>query len=84
MVGAIALGTGIGWIEEKILNTWKADEYVDFTFSLCLAIVGYIIADQFLHVSGVVTTLFTAMLIITKHKEISTGARKQFHKYWTT
>jgi len=22
------------------------------------------------------------MLIITKHKEISTGARKQFHKYW--
>jgi len=82
MVGAIALGTGIGWIEGKILNTWKADAYVDFTFSLCLAIGGYIIADQFLHVSGVVTTLFTAMLIITKHKEISTGARKQFHKYW--
>jgi len=26
--------------------------------------------------------LFTAMLIITKHREISTGVRKQFHKYW--
>ena len=37
MVGAIALGTGIGWIEGKILNTWKADEYVDFTFSLGLS-----------------------------------------------
>ena len=82
MVGAIALGTGIGWIGGKILNKWKADEYVDFTFSLGLAIGGYIIADHFLHISGVVTTLFTAMLIITKHKEISTGARKQFHKYW--
>jgi len=82
MVGAIALGTGIGWIGGKILNKWKADEYVDFTFSLGLAIGGYIIADHFLHVSGVVTTLFTAMLIITKHKEISTGVRKQFHKYW--
>ena len=82
MVGAIALGTGIGWIGGKILNKWKADEYIDFTFSLGLAIGGYIIADHYLHVSGVVTTLFTAILIITKHREISTGVRKQFHKYW--
>jgi CPA1 family monovalent cation:H+ antiporter len=82
MVGAIALGTGIGWIGGKILNKWKADEYVDFTFSVGLAIGGYIVADHFLHVSGVVTTLFTAMLIITKHREISTGVRKLFHKYW--
>jgi monovalent cation:H+ antiporter, CPA1 family len=56
MVGAIALGTGIGWIGGKILNNWKADEYIDFTFSLGLAIGGYIVADHFLHVSGVVTT----------------------------
>lgn len=82
MVGAIALGTGIGWIGGKILNKWKADEYIDFTFSLGLAIGGYVIADHYLHVSGVVTTLFTAMLIITKHREISSGVRKQFHKYW--
>jgi len=82
MVGAIALGTGIGWIGGKILNKWKADEYVDFTFSLGLAVGGYIIADHFLHISGVVTTLFIVVVIITKHKDISTGARKQFHKYW--
>jgi CPA1 family monovalent cation:H+ antiporter len=55
---------------------------VDFTFSLGLAISGYIVADYFLHVSGVVTTLFTAMLIITKHKEISRGIRERFHEYW--
>ena len=82
MVGAIALGTGIGWIGGIILNKWKADEYIDFTFSLGLAIGGYIIADHYLHVSGVVTTLFTAILIITKHREISNGVRKQFQKYW--
>jgi len=40
MLGAIALGTGIGWIGGIILNKWKADEYVDFTFSLGLAIGG--------------------------------------------
>jgi CPA1 family monovalent cation:H+ antiporter len=82
MVGAIAFGTGLGWIGGKILNKWKADEYVDFTFSLGLAIGGYIVADHYLHVSGVVTTLFTAILIVTTHKEISTGVRKLFHKYW--
>jgi monovalent cation:H+ antiporter, CPA1 family len=82
MVGAIALGTAIGWIGGKILDKWKADEFVDFTFSLGLGIGGYIIADHFLHISGVVTTLFTAILIVTKHKEISRGVGKLFHKYW--
>jgi monovalent cation:H+ antiporter, CPA1 family len=82
MLGAIAFGTGLGWIGGKILNKWKADEYVDFTFSVGLAIAGYIVADHYLHVSGVVTTLFTAILMVTMHKEISTGVRKLFHKYW--
>ena len=82
MVGAIAFGTVLGWIGGKILNKWKADEYVDFTFSLGLAIAGYIVADHYLHVSGVVTTLFTAILLVTTHKEISTGIRRLFHKYW--
>jgi monovalent cation:H+ antiporter, CPA1 family len=82
LVGAIALGIGIGWVGGKLLDKWKSDEYVDFTFSLGLAIGGYIIADHLLHVSGVVTTLFFAMFFVTKHKEISTGVRKSFHKYW--
>jgi CPA1 family monovalent cation:H+ antiporter len=82
MLGAIALGTALGWVGGKVLDKWKADEYVDFTFSLGLAIGGYIVADHFLHVSGVVTTLFIAMLIVTVRKEISKGVRKLFHKYW--
>jgi CPA1 family monovalent cation:H+ antiporter len=82
MVGAIAFGTALGWIGGRILNKWKADEYVDFTFSLGLAIGGFIVADHFLHISPIVTTLFTAMFLVTQHKEISTGFRKLFHKYW--
>jgi monovalent cation:H+ antiporter, CPA1 family len=49
MVGAIALGTAIGWVGGKVLDKWKADEYVDFTFSLGLAISGYIVADHFVY-----------------------------------
>lgn len=82
MVGAIAFGTALGWIGGRILHNWKADEYVDFTFSLGLAIGGFILADHFLHISPIVTTLFTAMFLVTQHKEVSTGIRKLFHKYW--
>ena len=82
MVGSIAFGTALGWIGGRILNNWKADEYVDFTFSLGLAIGGFIVADHFLHISPIVTTLFTAMFLVTQHKEVSTGIRKLFHKYW--
>lgn len=82
MVGAIAFGTALGWIGGRILHKWKADEYVDFTFSLGLAIGGFIVADHFLHISPIVTTLFTAMFLVTQHKEVSTGIRKLFHKYW--
>jgi CPA1 family monovalent cation:H+ antiporter len=82
MLGAIAFGTALGWVGGRILHNWKADEYVDFTFSLGLAIGGFIVADHFLHISPIVTTLFTAMFLITQHKEVSTGIRKLFHKYW--
>jgi len=82
MVGAIAFGTALGWIGGRILHNWKADEYVDFTFSLGLAIGGFIVADHFLHISPIVTTLFTAMFLVTQHKEVSTRIRKLFHKYW--
>jgi CPA1 family monovalent cation:H+ antiporter len=82
MVGAIAFGTGLGWIGGKILDKWNGDEFVDFTFSLGLAIGGFIVADHFLHISPIVTTLFTAMFLVTQHKEVSTGVRKLFHKYW--
>ena len=82
MLGAIAFGTGLGWIGGKILDKWNADEFVDFTFSLGLAIGGFIVADHFLHISPIVTTLFIAMFIVTRHKEVSTGVRKLFHKYW--
>jgi len=47
-----------------------------------LATGGFIVADHFLHVSAIVTTLFIAMFIVTRHKEVSTGVRKLFHKYW--
>ena len=82
MLGAVALGSVIGYLGGKILNKWQGDEYVNFTFSIALAVGGYLIGEDFLHVSGVVTTLFAAILLVKTHKDIFEEVRQAFHKYW--
>ena len=46
MIGAVALGSVLGYVGGKILNRWQGDEHVNFTFSIALAIGGFLIADQ--------------------------------------
>jgi CPA1 family monovalent cation:H+ antiporter len=82
MLGAVALGSTIGYVGAKIINKWQTDDYVNFTFSIALAIGGYIIGDHVLHVSGVVTTVFIALLMLRTHKETITKVGQLFHIYW--
>jgi CPA1 family monovalent cation:H+ antiporter len=82
MLGAVALGSAIGYVGGKVINRWQTDDYVNFTFSIALAIGGYIIGDHVLHVSGVVTTVFIALLMLRTHKEAITRVGQLFHIYW--
>ncbi len=82
MLGAVALGSAIGYVGGKVINRWQTDDYVNFTFSIALAIGGYIIGDHILHVSGVVTTVFIALLMLRTHKEAITRVGQLFHIYW--
>lgn len=82
MIGAILLGSGMGWITGKLLNKWDDDEHVDFTMAVAAAVGGYVVAEHFLHVSGVVTTLFIALIILKTHKETVQKVRTLFSKYW--
>jgi monovalent cation:H+ antiporter, CPA1 family len=82
MLGAVALGSIIGYVGGRVLKKWRADDHVNFTFSIALAIGGYVIGDHVLHVSGVVTTVFTALLMLRTHKETLTGIGRLFNMYW--
>ena len=66
MLGGAALGSAIGYIGSKVINKWQADDHVNFTLSIALAIGGYVIGDHVLHVSGVVTTVFTRFAIVNE------------------
>ncbi len=82
MLGAAALGSLIGYVGGRVLKKWQADDHVNFTLSIALAIGGYITGDHLLHVSGVVTTVFTALLMLRTHKETFTGIGRLFNIYW--
>jgi len=82
MIGAMLLGSGIGWVVGKLLNKWNDDEHVDFTIAIAAAVGSYAIGEYFLQVSGVVTTLFVALLLLSTHKEMVKEIRTLFHKYW--
>jgi CPA1 family monovalent cation:H+ antiporter len=72
----------IGYAGDVVLKKWQADDHVNFTLSIALAIGGYIIGDHVLHVSGVVTTVFTALLMLRTHKETFIGIGRLFNMYW--
>jgi monovalent cation:H+ antiporter, CPA1 family len=82
MLGAAALGSIIGYAGGVVLKKWRADDHVNFTLSIALAIGGYVIGDHVLHVSGVVTTVFTALLMLRTHKETFIGIGRLFNMYW--
>ena len=82
LVGALLFGSAIGWITGKILNKWNDNEHVDFTVTIAVAVLGYIVGEHFLHVSGVITTLFIALIILQTNKDIVKQVRELFHKYW--
>jgi len=82
MVGSIILGSALGYLGGKLLNKWKGTEFVSFTLSLAMVIGGYLIADHFLHVSGVVTIVFLALVLIKTHKNLLSEMMQSFHLYW--
>src|SRR6478735_5551621 len=82
MVGSIILGSAIGYAGGKVLNRWKGTEFVSFTLSIAMVIGGYVIADHFLHVSGVVTIVFLALVLIRTHKDLLSEMMQSFHLYW--
>ncbi|KAF5417729.1 MAG: Na(+)/H(+) antiporter 1 [Candidatus Methanophagaceae archaeon] len=83
LVGAILLGTVLGWLTARLSRLWKDDELVVPTITVALAIGSYLIADQFLHVSGVVASLFAALVFVyTEQQKLSKTERLLFHSFW--
>lgn len=68
IAGAFLLGMGLGWIVAKLLETWHDHHtFVPVTLTLILALTTFLLAEDFFHVSGVVTVLMAAIVFVRKH-----------------
>jgi len=71
VLGAIPVGWLSGWLVGKILHLWR--EYYDtaeLTFSLFLALGVYLLAEELLHISGVIAVLFSAIAFVKVRYEV--------------
>jgi CPA1 family monovalent cation:H+ antiporter len=82
LLGAMLLGTILGWLTARLLHIWEDDELIEPTIAIALAIGSYLIAEEFLHVSGVVATLFAALLFVQTEHKLSQKERIWFHSFW--
>lgn len=62
ILAALPLGALFGWIGAKILNNWQ-EEYATYDLSMTIIITyaSFLIAENLLHVSGVIAVLSTAI-----------------------
>lgn len=72
-VGAIGFGAGTGYAAAKILSLWheNEDDFIEPTMTVITALLTFIIAEHFLHVSGVVAVMVAAMMFANTHHEES-------------
>ncbi|MGB0935646.1 MAG: cation:proton antiporter [Alphaproteobacteria bacterium] len=62
VVAAIPLGWVLGWIFGELASRWQqTSTYETLSLSIILAFMSYILSEQYLHVSGVITVLFAAI-----------------------
>ncbi len=83
-VGGVAVGLvvgrGIAWLRRRILDDGAQ---ISLTVSLLTPYISYLLADQFLHVSGVLAVVATGLYLGWESPEIvSSGIRLQARAFW--
>ncbi len=62
LAGGLAVGTAIGYVGAATLQIEKSNLLLQITVSLLMAYVSFIVAEHFLHVSGVMSTLAAGLV----------------------
>ncbi len=87
VLAAFPLGWLLGWIAAKILVLWH--EYHPFfpvTMTIVLALFAYVLAEHFLHISGVITVLIASITFVRNHCQCGSEKghedAKTFNSFW--
>lgn len=61
LAGAVPFGLFLGWASRKIIITWCKTEFIEVNMTIALALLSFSLAEYVLHLSGVISTLCTAI-----------------------
>ena len=62
-LGAMILGVIVGYITSRIIKRVRTDKVASTTITIAAALGSFVLAEHFLHVSGVITTVITGLLV---------------------
>jgi len=84
VIMAMVFGSLLGFIFSWILGMIKNMFTVEITLTLILAHVTFIVADHFLHVSGIIATVFAGLVVGNYGRsKISVPVREIMEHFWT-
>ncbi len=70
VLGAFPLGWVLGWISSQILRVWHEHHpFFPVTMTMVLALLSFVVAEHFLHLSGVIAVLVAAMTFVQYHRQ---------------
>lgn len=81
--GSIIIGGSLGYFASELIKRVKNDPVIESTITLTLAIGSFILGDHIIHLSGVITTVSTALIFGHFSKtRISRNVKHFVHEFW--
>ena len=82
-LGGLFVGALLGWLTGLILGTVHSDPSIEITLTTILAYASFLVAEEWLHVSGVMATVAAGLMLGSWGKlKISPSVRSYVHHFW--
>ncbi|WP_273426262.1 cation:proton antiporter [Marinobacter sp.] len=77
VVVAVLLGSALGWCAGRLIRYWSVqNQFSGISITLALVYGGFLVAEELLHVSGVITVMFAAWMFVFQRRPAASDETK--------